>query len=62
MRKQKDDTEISTPVTCEDHEEVIVTEPSINDISLKYNKSPEIFLKQQLEVSHMRRMHFPRAN
>ena len=42
VRKQNGNTEISTPVTCEDHEEVVITEPSINDISFKYDESPEI--------------------
>ena len=41
MRKQKGNTEISTPVTCEDHE-ILLTEPSINNISFKYDESPEV--------------------
>ena len=42
VRKQKGDAEISTPVVCEDHEEVVLNEPPVNDISFKYDESPEI--------------------
>ena len=61
VRKQNGNTEISTPVTCEDQEEVVITEPSINDISLNYDESPEISFETTIGVSCLRRMHFLRA-
>ena len=61
VRKQKDDTEISTPVTCEDQEEVVITEPSINDISLKYDEYPEISFETTIGSLPSEKDAFPRS-
>ena len=42
VRKEKGDAEVSTPVACEDQEEVVLNEPPVDDISFKYDESPEI--------------------
>ena len=61
VRKHKGDTEISTPVTCEDQEEVVITEPSINDISLKYDESPEISFETTIGSLSSEKDAFPKS-
>ena len=60
-RNQKDDQEVSTPVACEDKEEVIINERSLDEPDLKYNEPSEISFEATIGSLPSKEHAFPKS-